>query len=108
MWGALGAWEELGARAGLEGDIGGELGGHGGLERRKGGGGGGAGAEVPRSVLSRRGPWEEEEKGFSIEERGPPGKKGAVVLAKSKAENPNLRSGKKAWGMELEAEDDGG
>ena len=53
MWGALGAWEELGARAGLEGDIGGELGGHGGLERRKGGGGG-AGAEVPRSVLSRR------------------------------------------------------
>ena len=45
---------------------------------------------------------------MSIEERGPAGKKGAVALAKSKAENPNLRSGKKAWGMELEAEDDGG
>ena len=106
MWGALGAWEESGARAGLEGDIGGELGGHGGQERRKGGGG--AGAEVPRSVISGRGTWEEEEKGLSIEERGPAGKKGAVALAKSKAENPNLRSGKKAWGMELEAEDDGG
>lgn len=92
-WGALGAWEELGPQAGLEGDIGGELWGHGGQERRKGGRGlvlrfGGV-------LLAARGTWEEEEKGLSIEERGPPGKKGAVVLAKSKAENPNLRSGKK-------------
>ena len=74
MWGALGAWEELGAQAGLEGDIGGELWGHGGQERRKGGRG--AGAEVRRSVVSGRGTWEVEEKGLSIEERGSTWKEG--------------------------------